>query len=126
MLHLSDRIKDIVIRGGENISSEEVENAIFLDDRVGEAACVPVPHPVLGEEVAVAVSLKPGHSATAEEIRQLAHGRLRSHARPVFVVVYDELLPRNYNGKIIKTEVKKTVQELYKKHKESEKVKAKL
>lgn len=74
----------------------------------------------------MAVSLRPGKQATAEEIRAAAHARLRSHARPVFVVVYDELLPRNHNGKILKTDVKKTVQELYKKHKEQEKVKAKL
>lgn len=127
ILYVADRIKDIIIRGGENISSEEVENAVFLDNRVGEAAAVAVPHDILGEEVAVAVSLRPGAPATtAEEIRKAAHGRLRSHARPVFVVVYDELLPRNHNGKIVKTEVKKTVQELYKKHKETEKAKAKL
>lgn len=127
ILYVADRIKDIIIRGGENISSEEVENAVYLDDRVGEAAAVAVPHDILGEEVAVAVSLRPGAPpTTAEEIKRAAHNRLRSHARPVFVVVYDDLLPRNHNGKIIKTEIKKTVQELYAKHKAGEKAKAKL
>lgn len=85
-------VKDIIIRGGENIASEEVENVIFLDDRIAEAAAVPVPHDVLGEEVAVAVSLAPGATATAESIIALAAPRLRSPARPVFVHVHHEPL----------------------------------
>lgn len=67
-VYVSDRIKDIIIRGGENIASEEVENAVYLDDRVAEAASVPVPDDLLGELVAVAVSLKPGAKATANDI----------------------------------------------------------
>jgi acyl-CoA synthetase (AMP-forming)/AMP-acid ligase II len=74
-LFIADRFKDIIIRGGENISSEEVENAIYLDDRVGEAAAVPVPDDLLGELVAVAVSLRPGAKATAEQIIAAAHSR---------------------------------------------------
>lgn len=112
-LFISDRFKDIVIRGGENISSEEVENAIYQDDRIAEAACVAVPDDLLGELVALAVSLRPGAKATPEEIMKMAAGRLRSHARPAFVWVSEELLPRNANGKLIKTEIKKTVRELY-------------
>jgi acyl-coenzyme A synthetase/AMP-(fatty) acid ligase len=86
------------------ISSEEVENAIYLDDRVAEAAAVPVPDDLLGELVAVAVSLRPGTKVTPEEIIKGAHSRyvftcltpsdvsLRSHARPIFVYVADDLL----------------------------------
>jgi len=89
---LTDLVKDIIIRGGENISSEEVENAIYLDDRIAEAAAVPVPDDLLGELVAVAVSLRPGAKATPEQIIATAHNRLRSHARPAFVWVSDDLL----------------------------------
>jgi acyl-CoA synthetase (AMP-forming)/AMP-acid ligase II len=67
-VYVSDRIKDIIIRGGENIASEEVENAVYRDDRVAEAASVPVPDDRMGELVAVAVSLKPGVQATPESI----------------------------------------------------------
>lgn len=112
-LYVSDRVKDIIIRGGENISSEEVENAIYKDDRVAEAAAVPVPDDILGELVAVAVSLNPGKKASAQEIIDTVRPRVRAHARPAFVYVASEPLPRNANGKLIKTEIKKIVQKLY-------------
>ncbi|TCD70810.1 hypothetical protein EIP91_001500 [Steccherinum ochraceum] len=57
-LHIRDRIKDIIIRNGENIDSTTVENAIYLDDRVYQAAAVGIPDPRLGEMVAVVVSEK--------------------------------------------------------------------
>ncbi|GMK59753.1 hypothetical protein CspeluHIS016_0803590 [Cutaneotrichosporon spelunceum] len=112
-LYISDRAKDIIIRGGENISSEEVENAVYRDDRVAECAAVAVPDDILGELVAIAVSLNPGAKATPEHIMEVAHSRLRSPARPVFVYLADGPLPRNANGKLIKTEIKKTMQGLY-------------
>ncbi|BEI81486.1 hypothetical protein CcaverHIS002_0206460 [Cutaneotrichosporon cavernicola] len=119
-VYISDRIKDIIIRGGENIASEEVENAIYRDDRIAEAASVPVPDDMLGELVAVGVSLKPGAKATPEEIIAAATPRLRREARPVFVWVSDDVLPMNANGKYLKSEIKKTVQALYKQHKARE------
>ncbi|BEI93520.1 uncharacterized protein CcaverHIS019_0511480 [Cutaneotrichosporon cavernicola] len=121
LLYISDRAKDIIIRGGENISSEEVENAVFRDDRISECAAVPVPDDILGELVAIAVSLNPGAKATPEDVQATVHSRVRSPARPVFVYVSDEPLPRNANGKLIKTEIKKAVQALYaqKKRRES-------
>lgn len=111
--YVSDRFKDMVIVGAENISSEEVENAVYKDDRIAEAACVPVPDDLRGERVALAVSLRPGAKATAEDIIQAVNPRLRSPARPAFVWVSEELLPRNANGKPIKTEIKKIVADLY-------------
>lgn len=87
-----DRAKDIVIRGGENIASAEVENAIYKDDRVAEAACVPVPCPKMGEQVGVAVSLAPGAQADSASISKVVEPRLRRVARPVIVLVLDEPL----------------------------------
>jgi acyl-CoA synthetase (AMP-forming)/AMP-acid ligase II len=91
-LHLQDRAKDIIIRGGENIPSAEVENAIAQDDRIAEVAAVAVPDPVLGERVGAAVSLAPGASATEKEILAAVEARLRHPARPVIVIVYNEPL----------------------------------
>ncbi|BEJ16856.1 hypothetical protein CspHIS471_0602570 [Cutaneotrichosporon sp. HIS471] len=114
ILYLRDRAKDMIIRGGENIASAEVENAITQDPRVAEAAAVPVPDPVLGELVAVGVSLAPGVTATPESIIDEADKRLRYPARPVFVVLWDGDLPHNANGKFQKNEIKELVQRKWK------------
>lgn len=91
ILYLRDRAKDMIIRGGENIASAEVENAVTLDSRIAECAAVPVPDPVLGERVGLGVSLAPGVTATPESIIAEAEKRLRKPARPVIVVIFDEL-----------------------------------
>ncbi|TXT12782.1 hypothetical protein VHUM_01183 [Vanrija humicola] len=108
-LYIRDRAKDVIIRGGENIASAEVENAVYLDGRVAEAAAVPVPCERMGERVAVAVSLAPGASATAEEIQAAVRPRLRHVAQPAIVVIWPEPLPRNANRKILKADIKKIV-----------------
>ncbi|BEI86715.1 hypothetical protein CcaverHIS002_0700610 [Cutaneotrichosporon cavernicola] len=115
LLYIRDRSKDLIIRGGENIASLEVENALYRDDRIAEAAAVPVPCPIMGERVGAMVSLAPGCTASAESIMSEAFPRLRHAARPVIVVVHHEELPRNANGKIVKTDVKKMVGEKWKK-----------
>jgi acyl-CoA synthetase (AMP-forming)/AMP-acid ligase II len=93
-LHMSDRVKDIIIRGGENIPSAEVERAVLADGRVAEAAAISVPCDVMGERVGVAVSLAPGikrEDASAISIAQQAWPQLRYCARPDIVVVLDAL-----------------------------------
>lgn len=109
LLHLRDRAKDLIIRGGENIASAEVENAVTFDERVAEAAAVPVPDPVLGERVGLGVGLRPGAKATPESIIAEADKRLRYPARPVICVIFPDGLPMNANGKILKNEVKEVV-----------------
>lgn len=106
---ISDRAKDIIIRGGENIASGEVENAITADSRIEHAAAVPVPDKTLGELVAVAVTLAPGASATPESIIETAFPRLRHAARPVFVMVFEEDFPRAASGKVLKKDIKEIV-----------------
>lgn len=108
-LFISDRIKDMVIRGGENIPSTEVENAVFTFEGVAEAACVPLPDKTLGEAVGVAVSLAPGVKATGDEIIAAIAPKLRHAARPSFIWVSPTLLERNANGKLVKKEIKKQV-----------------
>ncbi|GMK56052.1 hypothetical protein CspeluHIS016_0211080 [Cutaneotrichosporon spelunceum] len=111
-LYIRDRAKDVIIRGGENIASAEVENEVFKDDRIAECAAVPVPDDRLGELVGVAVSLAPGASATPESVLAAAAPRLRHPARPVVCVIMDAL-PRNPNGKMVKSDIKKIVADRY-------------
>ena len=102
-----DRAKDMLIRGGENIYCIEVENVLYDHPAVMDAALVAVPHKQLGEEPGAVVHLKPGMHTTEEELRQFVAGKLAAFKVPVKVVFWPETLPRNANGKILKTELKK-------------------
>ncbi len=102
-----DRAKDMLIRGGENIYCVEVENVLYEHPAVMDAALVGRPHRTLGEEPAAVVHLKPGGHATEEELRRFVAERLAAFKAPVQVVFWPETLPRNANGKILKTELKK-------------------
>jgi len=102
-----DRAKDMLIRGGENIYCIEVENVLYEHPAVMDAALVPVPHKTLGEEPGAVVHLKPGMHSTEDELRAFVAGKLAAFKVPVKVVFWPETLPRNANGKILKTELKK-------------------
>ncbi len=103
-LHLVDRKKDIVISGGSNVSSVEVENALYEHPAVVEAAVFGVPHPVLGEDVAAAVVVR---SATTErELQDVVRARLAEHKVPHRVVLVDRL-PHNPSGKVVKAELRR-------------------
>ncbi|KAM0786853.1 hypothetical protein ACM66B_002279 [Microbotryomycetes sp. NB124-2] len=128
-LFISDRAKDIIIRGGENIASVAVEDVIYKHEAVSTVAVVSVPHDKLGEEVAAAVVLKPSHrnksNVTSDEIKQLVQKSLPKQMVPVFVCFRDEL-ERNGVGKIDKRVARTVVRELYAKSLEKGEVKAKL
>ena len=102
-----DRAKDMLIRGGENIYCVEVENALYEHPAVMDAAIVARLHHSLGEEPAAVVTLKPGAHATADELRATVAARLAAFKVPVEVRFWDGPLPRNANGKILKSELKK-------------------
>jgi len=105
-LFIVDRAKDMLIRGGENIYCVEVENVLYDHPDVMDAALVGVPHRTLGEEPAAVVHLKPGGTAGEAELRQWVRERLAAFKVPVEVRFWPEPLPRNANGKILKTELK--------------------
>jgi long-chain acyl-CoA synthetase len=105
--YIIDRAKDMLIRGGENIYSIEVENVLYAHPAVMDAALVPIPHHTLGEEPAAVVHLKPGMRTTEDELRAFVAGKLAAFKVPVKIVFWPETLPRNANGKIMKTELKK-------------------
>ncbi|HWA88691.1 MAG TPA: class I adenylate-forming enzyme family protein [Rhizomicrobium sp.] len=102
-----DRAKDMLIRGGENIYCIEVENVLYEHPAVMDAALVAVPHKTLGEEPGAVVHLKPGQHTTEDELRAFVAGKLAAFKVPVKIVFWPETLPRNANGKILKTELKK-------------------
>ena len=105
--YIIDRAKDMLIRGGENIYCIEVENALYDHPAVMDAAVVAKPHRILGEEPAAVVTLKPGAEATEEELRAHVAERLAAFKVPVEIRFWHETLPRNPNGKILKSELKK-------------------
>jgi long-chain acyl-CoA synthetase len=106
-LFVVDRKKDMLIRGGENIYCIEVENVLYEHPAVMDAALVGIPHRTLGEEPGAVVTLKPGAQASEEDLRGFVAERLAAFKVPVRVVFSPETLPRNPNGKIMKTELKK-------------------
>ena len=101
-----DRAKDMIIRGGENVYCSEVEAALFEHDAVMDAAVVGIPHLVLGEEVGAVVQLKPGRTATPEELQAHVRERLAAFKVPVQVWFRDEDLPRNPAGKVLKRDLR--------------------
>ncbi|WP_322817438.1 long-chain-fatty-acid--CoA ligase [Tepidiforma sp.] len=105
-LYITGRKKDLIIRGGENISPGEIENVLEEHPAIDEAAVIGVPDVEWGEVVKAIVVLKPGASITPEEITQYAKSRLASFKAPQYVAVVDEL-PRNVMGKVLKTDLRK-------------------
>ncbi len=101
-LTVTGRLKDIIIRGGENISAQEVENLLAEHPAVADVAVIPVPDPVLGERVCAVVVTRPGRTFDVEAA--LAHFAAAGAARqktPEIVVLADEL-PRTPSGKVRK------------------------
>jgi long-chain acyl-CoA synthetase len=104
--YIVDRIKDVIIRGGENIYSVEVEDALYTHPAVMDAALVPIPHHVLGEEAGAVVTLKPGAEASEAELKAHVAERLAAFKTPSRILMSREPLPRNANGKILKTQLR--------------------
>lgn len=104
--YIIDRAKDIVIRGGENIYSSEVENVLYSHPAVMDAALVGLPHRTLGEEPAAVVHLAPGAASTEDELKAWVRARLAAFKVPARIAFVPAMLPRNANGKILKSELK--------------------
>ncbi|MFK7917965.1 MAG: class I adenylate-forming enzyme family protein [Ilumatobacter sp.] len=108
-IYVSDRAKDMILRGGENIYCAEVEAAIYEHPDVYEAAVYGVPHERLGEELACHVMPKAGSTIDVGELQQFVGERLAKFKVPTIVTVVDEQLPRNASGKILKRELRDTI-----------------
>jgi long-chain acyl-CoA synthetase len=105
-VHIVDRKKDIVIRGGENVSCSEVEAALYRHPAVAECCVFSVPDERMGEEIGAAVVAKAGEALDAEALRELCAGVLAKHKVPQFVWVLEEALPRNASGKFLRREIR--------------------
>ncbi len=105
-IYFVDRAKDMIISGGQNVYSKEVEDALMGHPAVMMTAVIGVPHPDWGESVKAVVSLKPGKSVTSEELSSYCADKLAKFKRPRIIQIVNEI-PHNPAGKILKTEVRK-------------------
>jgi long-chain acyl-CoA synthetase len=105
-IYIVDRIKDIIISGGENIASREIEEVLYTHPGVMEAAVIGLPDPHWGEAVVGVVVPKSGVRITEKEIIDLCKEKLASFKKPKSIFFTQEL-PKNPQGKILKTELRK-------------------
>ncbi len=105
-LYITDRKKDIIIRGGENISPREVEEVLYQHPKVVEAGVIGMPDKVYGEEIKAFVVIKPEEEASEEEIIAFCQEYLPAFKTPK-KVQFMESLPKNLLGKILRTELRK-------------------
>jgi fatty-acyl-CoA synthase len=105
-IQIVDRKKDIIISGGENVSSIEVEKAISAHPAVLECAVVAAPHPKWGEAVAAIITLKPGQQLSHAGLNAFLEPRLAKFKLPCITEFRDEPLPKTGTGKILKRELR--------------------
>lgn len=105
-IYIVDRQKDMIITGGENVFSTEVENVLYTHPAVLEAAVVGVPDEQWGEAIKAIVVLKPGASATEEEIIAYCRSRIAHFKAPRSVDFFEGALPKSGSGKILKRELR--------------------
>jgi acyl-CoA synthetase (AMP-forming)/AMP-acid ligase II len=105
-VYVHDRVKDMIVSGGENIYPAEVESAIFGHPDVADVAVIGVPDPMWGEAVKAVVVPKSGHPKDAQKILDYARERIAGYKVPKSVDFVSEL-PRNASGKILKRELRK-------------------
>jgi long-chain acyl-CoA synthetase len=99
-----DRKKDMIIRGGYNVYPREIEEVLYENPAVAEAAVIGIPHPALGEEVAAVVALRPGADVTTDELRDFVKRQVAAYKYPRELWLADEL-PKGPSGKILKREI---------------------
>jgi long-chain acyl-CoA synthetase len=104
-VYIHDRVKDMIISGGENIYPAEVESAIFGHPDIAEVAIIGVPSEKWGEEVKAVVVPKPGSEPSPEEIMAFARTRIAGFKAPKSVD-FIKALPRNASGKILRRELR--------------------
>ncbi|MFK8051348.1 MAG: long-chain fatty acid--CoA ligase [Woeseiaceae bacterium] len=110
-LFISDRVKDMVISGGENVYPAEVESVMFEHPAIAEVAVIGVPDKKWGEAVTAVVACNPDQNLTLDELRTFCDGRLARYKLPLNLYLIDAL-PRNPAGKVLKFELR----DKYKQH----------
>jgi long-chain acyl-CoA synthetase len=102
-----DRVKDMIISGGENVYSAETEEALYSHKAVAECAVIGVPDDIWGERVHAIVRLRPGMNATPQELIAHCHTLIANYKSPRTIDLWEEPLPLSGAGKILKTELRK-------------------
>ena len=105
-LYIHDRVKDMIVSGGENVYPAEVENALFSHPAVADAAVIGVPDERWGEAVRGVVVLKPGAAATAEDLIAHCRTKIAGYKIPKSID-FTQTLPRNPSGKVLRRELRK-------------------
>jgi len=106
-VYIVDRVKDMIISGGENVYSAEVEDAIYQHGAVAECAVIGIPHEKWGEQVHAIIRLNDGHPADEAAIIEHCHAYIAGFKCPRSVEFRSEPLPLSGAGKILKTELRK-------------------
>ncbi len=109
-VNIVGRIKDMIIRGGENIYPREIEEFLYTHPQIVDAQVVGVPDPKYGEQVAAWIKAAPGAGLTAEEVREFCRGRIAHYKVPVYVLFADDY-PMTVTGKIQKFRLRQMAQE---------------
>ena len=104
-LHITGRIKEIVIRGGENIYPGEIENVAYTNDSVREVVVFGVPDEKMGEELAMVAYVEAPHTLTVDELRAHLGSKLAAYKVPRYIEIVDEPLPQNASGKLFKRKI---------------------
>ncbi len=112
-LFIVDRKKDIIIRGGENISCPEVEAAIYEDEAVAECSVFGLPDERFGEIVGAAVRFKPGEEQSEDALRVFLEGRLAAFKVPAKIWIIDDALPVLGTGKLDRVSIRRDFRERY-------------
>ena len=108
-LFICDRLKDMVISGGENVYPAEVEGALYKHESIAEVAVLGLPDEKWGEAVTAVVALHADHELTLEELREFARPMLAAYKLPLRLHLIDAL-PRNPAGKVLKFVLKEELQ----------------
>jgi long-chain acyl-CoA synthetase len=105
-IYLVDRKKDMIVTGGENVYSTEVESVLYAHPAVKEAAVIPIPDSDWGEAVHACIALRDGKTATAEDIAEFCRTRLATYKVPKSIEFIEGELPKGGTGKILKKELR--------------------
>jgi long-chain acyl-CoA synthetase len=105
-IYLVDRKKDMIVTGGENVYSTEVEAALYAHPAVKEAAVIPIPDPDWGEAVHACVAVRDGKQVTAEELQDFCRERLANYKVPRSIEFIEGELPKGGTGKILKKQLR--------------------
>ena len=105
-IFIKDRIKDMIVSGGENVYSAETEQAVYAHPAVAECAVIGIPHEAWGEQVHAIVVLRPGESVTEQELIDHCKTLVAGYKCPRSVAFRDEPLPLSGAGKILKKDLR--------------------